>query len=723
MSKHVGRKSGKSFNLSKLTTVMLALAALPSLSVAAEQQEIGAEETLPTIKVRANAQKNPYQITKAQATKTDTLLRDTPQSISVVSENQIRDTASQSIAEATRYVPGLGFQQGEGNRETPVFRGFATTADFFVDGVRDDVQYYRDLYNIERVEVLKGPNGMIFGRSAVGGLINRVSKTPEWKSSIGGSLTVGTDSNRRATVDINKVVNDSLALRLNGLYENSYSYRDGVKIERSGINPTATFKATDDTAITLGYEHFQDDRIADRGVPSFQGKPLNTNRSTFFGNSEQSPTNTQLDAFTAVVSHQINDSTKVTNRTRWSDQDKFYQNVFPGAVNSEGTKVSISAYNNRTSREGIFNQTDLNLNFNTGSLQHVLLVGAELAKQNTSNFRQTGYFGSAGTSTTTSVPVSNPTTTEIVTFKQSATDANNSSESTSIGVYLQDQVKLNQYFQVIAGVRFDNIKNEVLNKRTATTFETEDNLVSPRIGLIYKPIEPVSIYANYSIAFQPRAGDQLSSLSVSNEALDPEKFINYEVGAKWDLRQNLAATLAVYRLDRTNVIILDPADSTKTILGDGQRSQGVELGLSGNITPAWSVSAGYGYTQAEFTADTTTTLVKGAKVAQVPKHTVALWNRYDFTPTWGAGLGITYKAKMFASNELIPTTSTPNPNVELPSYVRTDAAIYYNADKNVQLQLNVENVFDKKYYSSANGNNNITPGSPLAFRLGVSFKH
>lgn len=681
-----------------------------------------AESVLPTINVTATPVQKYFVKNSTTATKTNTLLRDTPQSISVVSENQIRDTASQSIAEATRYVPGLGFQQGEGNRETPVFRGFATTADFFIDGVRDDVQYYRDLYNIERVEVLKGPNGMIFGRSAVGGLINRVSKTPEWQSSVGGSVTLGTDKNRRATVDINQVANDQLALRLNGLYENSESYRDGVEIERAGINPTATFKASDATSVALGYEYFKDDRIADRGIPSYQGKPLKTDRSTFFGNAKLSPVNTELNAFTAVVTHQLNDSAKVTNRTRWSDQDKFYQNVFPGAVNAAGTRVSISAYNQATSRESIFNQTDLNLNFNTGSLQHVLLVGAELAKQDTSNLRKTGYFGSAATATSVSVPVSNPTTTDLVTFKQSSSDANNSSESTSLGIYLQDQVTLNKYFQVIAGLRFDSIKNEVLNKRTAATLNTKDSLVSPRLGLIYKPIEPVSVYANYSLAFQPRAGDQLASLSVTNEALDPEKFTNYEIGAKWDLRQNLAATLSVYRLDRTNVIIVDPADTTKTILGDGQRSQGVELALTGNITPEWSVSAGYGYTKAEFTADTTATLRDGAEVAQVPKHTVALWNRYDFTPTWGAGLGFTYKADMLAANELIATSSAPNPNVELPSYVRTDAAVYFNASKSVQLQLNVENLFDKEYYSSAHNNNNITPGSPRAFRLGANFK-
>jgi catecholate siderophore receptor len=717
----------KRFLLNKKTPLNLVCSALSLVvgtdAIAAVDEAATTQTELPTIVVTATTPVEKYLIKSGNtSTKTNTLLRDTPQSISVISKNQIRDTAAQSLAEATRYAPGIGFQQGEGNRETPIFRGFATTADLFIDGVRDDVQYYRDLYNIERVEVLKGPNGMIFGRGAVGGLINRVSKTPEWTSSHGGSLTLGTDDNLRATADINHVLTDQLALRLNGLYENSDSYRHGVYVKRSGINPTATFKANDDTALTFGYEYFKDERIADRGVPSLLGKPLNTNAATFFGNQELSPVDTELNAFTAVVSHQLNDDAKITNKTRWSNQDKFYQNVYPGAVNPANATVEILAYNNATTREGIFNQTDLNLNFNTGNLQHVLLVGAEFAQQKTSNFRQTGYFGSAATATSASVPVSNPKVVDVVTFKQSATDADNSSESTSLGLYLQDQVILNQYIQLIAGVRFDSIKNDFLNKRTALKLNTKDSLVSPRLGLIYKPIEPVSLYASYSLSFQPRLGDQLSGLTVTNQALDPEKFINYEVGAKWDIRENLAATMAVYRLDRTNVIVINPANVTQTILGDGQRSQGVELDLVGNITPQWSISGGYGYTQAEFTADTTATLLKKAKVAQVPKHSVAFWNRYDVTPSWGLGLGLTYKSSMLAANELIATPATPFPNVKLPSYIRTDAAIYYSGGQSVQLQLNVENLLNKKYYLNAHNINNITPGSPLAVRLGASFK-
>ena len=373
----------------KVLVSALSLIAGSHVMAADSEATSATDNTLPTVHLKAAPAEKYAVKSSSTATKTDTLLRDTPQSIAVVSAEQIRDTAAQSIAEATRYVPGLGFQQGEGNRETPVFRGFSTTADFFVDGVRDDVQYYRDLYNIERVEVLKGPNGMIFGRSVVVGLINRVSKTPEWQSSLGDSLTVGTDSNRRATVDINQAVNDSIALRLNGLYENSDSYRDGVHLERSGINPTISFKPGTDTTITLGYEHFKDDRIADRGIPSFNGKPIETSRATFFGNAKLSPTNTELDAVTAALAHQFNDSVKLTNRTRWSDQDKYYQNVFPGAVNAAGTEVSIAAYNNATTRESMFNQTDLNLKFDTAGIQHTLLLGAETETASAQNHTAT----------------------------------------------------------------------------------------------------------------------------------------------------------------------------------------------------------------------------------------------------------------------------------------------------------------------------------------------
>lgn len=692
--------------------------AVPAASAWAQ----AASSALPTVTVTSEGEAGYAAPRSTTATKTDTPLRDTPQSISVVTKEQIRDTAAQSIAEATRYVPGVGFAQGEGNRETPIFRGISSTGDFFIDGIRDDVQYYRDLYNIERVEVFKGPNAMIFGRGATGGLINRATKQPGWTPSIGGSLTVGSNSNRRLTADINQPINDQLAFRVNALYENSDSYRDGVSVKRSGINPTLAWRAGTKTLVTVGYEHFKDDRIADRGISSFRGAPVSVDPATFFGNAAASPTGTTLNAFTASVEHEFDNGLSLRNRTRITDQDKFYQNVFPGAVNAAGTQVAISAYNNATSRKSVFNQTDFNYTINAGAVKHKLLFGAEIGQQDTDNFRNTGFF--PGNLTSVNVPLTSPTTQLPVTFSQGATDANNSGKARVAALYFQDQIELGPQLQVIGGLRYDRFTVDFRNNRNGQEFDTSDGLVSPRVGVVYKPLEAVSLYANYSVAYQPRAGDQLSSLSLTNAALKPEKFKNFEIGAKWDLRSNLALTAALYRLDRTNVIVLDPSDptNTRTMLSDGQRSRGFELGLSGNVNAAWSVAGGYTYADAKFVSDTSATQRAGGAVGQVPRHTLALWNRYDFTPAWGAGLGVIHRTRMFAANELIATAANTIPNVTLPGYTRVDAAVFYAISKSMQVQLNVENLLNRKYFSNANSNTNITPGAPRGVRLALNAK-
>ncbi|WP_326541880.1 TonB-dependent receptor [Pseudorhodoferax sp.] len=672
--------------------------------------------SLPAVTVQGELDKGYSATRSTTATKTDTPLIDTPQSISVVTKDQIRDQASQGLAEALRYVPGVGFAQGEGNRETPIFRGIATTADFYIDGVRDDVQYYRDLYNIERVEVLRGPNAMIFGRGATGGLISRVSKQANWTPLMAASVSLGSDSNKRVAVDLNQAINENFAFRLNAMHEDSDSYRDGVFVRRTGINPTLSWKATNRTLVTAGYEHFRDDRIADRGISSYQGRPVKTDPSTFFGNASNSPTWSRLDAFNLSVEHEFGAGLALRNRLRVADQDKFYQNVFPGAVNAAGTTVSIAAYNNATTRKSVFNQTDLTYNLQTGAVRHKLLAGVELGRQETTNFRETGYF--PGDLTSVSVPLSNPVTNLPVAFRQSATDADNSGTSKVAAFYVQDQIELSPQWQIVGGLRLDHFTADLTNKRNGQQFDSSDNLLSPRVGVIYKAQPNLALYANYSIAHQPRAGEQLASLSASNAALSPEKFKNYELGAKWDVQPNLAVTAAIFRLDRTNVVILDPSDptNTRTILSDGQRTEGVELGVSGSVTAAWSVAGGYTYSDARFKGRTAATLRPDGAVALVPRHTFSLWNRYDFTPVWGAGLGVIHRTKSFAANELAAAAS----NVELPGYTRVDAAVFFKINKNLGLQLNVENLFDKEYYVNAHSNTNITPGSPRAYRVALN---
>ena len=472
----------------------------------------------------------------SSATKTTTPLRDVPQAVSVVSSALIADQRMASMADVTRYMPGVGFAQGEGNRDTPILRGNSTTSDFFVDGVRDDVQYFRDVYNVDRVEALKGPNAMIFGRGGVGGVINRVTRQADWGQSREASLQLGSWDNKRVTADVGRGLNDTAAIRATALYENSDSYRNGFNLERYGFNPTVAFRLGANTTFRGSYEYFHDERIADRGISSFNGRPVDTDPGTFFGDPTQSESDATVNLVSGLLEHRVSSRVTLRNRLSYGDYGKFYQNVFPGAVNAAGTTVAISAYNNATARQNLFNQTDLVVSAQTGRLGHTLLMGAEVGRQETSNFRATGFFSSLGATVTTfNAPLDTPTISLPLEFRQNATDADNHGVTTVASVYAQDQVALSRHFEAVVGLRFESFNADVTNNRTATDFASDDGLLSPRLGLIYKPIAPLSLYGSYSLTYLPRAGEQLSSLSLTNQALDPEEFRNYEVGAKWDV--------------------------------------------------------------------------------------------------------------------------------------------------------------------------------------------
>lgn len=654
-----------------------------------------------------------YQVPVVRsAMKTDTPLRDIPQSITVVSSALIADQRIASMADVVRYIPGAGIAQGEGNRDTPILRGNASTADFYVDGVRDDVQYFRDVYNMERIEAVKGPNAMIFGRGGAGGVINRVSRQADWAPAREASVQFGSNSNRRLTLDVGQGLNDTTAVRATGLYENSDSFRDGAGIERYGFNPTVAVRLGALTTLRVGYEIFHDERVADRGISSFQGLPVATAPETFFGDPTQSPTEATVNLLSAVVEHNLRPGVAIRNRLTYGDYDKFYQNVFPGAVNAAGTTVSISAYNQATTRQNLFNQTDLTVGAQTGRVNHTMLVGLELGRQSTANFRETGYFSDLGPAVTSmQAPLSAPRVSVPVAFRQSATDADNQGVVNVASIYAQDQIAFSDQIEAVVGLRFDSFRADVTNNRTGDDFAGDDNLLSPRLGLIYKPVAPVSLYASYSLSYLPRSGEQLTSLSLTNQALDPETFRNYEVGAKWDPTSAFAVTAAVYRLDRGNVVVPDPNDPTISILVDAQRTRGFELGVTGNVTSSWSVAGGYAYQDGEITRSISATAMAGASLAQLPKNSLSLWNKYDLTSQLGLGLGLIYRGDVF--------TSTDN-TVLLPSFTRVDLGVFYQATRQVRLQLNVENLFDENYYANAHSNTNITPGSPRAVQVALT---
>jgi catecholate siderophore receptor len=635
------------------------------------------------------------------ATKTDTDLIDIPQSISSITRDVIDDAGLKSMADVLRYVPGASMGQGEGHRDAPTLRGNASTADFFIDGVRDDAEYFRDLYNVERVEILKGPNAMIFGRGAGGGLINRVTKSADFEDVRNLQLRGGQFGMIRGAADVGGGVAENVALRLNAFYENADSHRDHVGSELYAFNPTAAVRLGAETTFRLAYEHFSDDRTVDRGVPSQNGLPYDGDRDAFFGNPDQSYAEFQRDAGTATLEHAFAPDLSVRNHLSYASNDKFYSNVFPSsAVNNATGNVSIQAYRSSQQRRNLFNQTDLVWKVKTGAVAHALLLGAEFGVQKTDNFRApnnaAGIVNIATPTTFAPAPVIGVQNDNLVDLKVA-------------GVYLQNQIELNRYVQLIGGVRFDRFDLEFDDQRVgASDFERTDNVVSPRGGVVIKPTDNASLYFSYSKSFLPQSGDQFSALSATLANLEPEEFENLEVGAKWIINERLALSAAVYRLDRTNTRATDPV-TLLTVLTGAQRSKGFEVELAGSITDKWDVLAGYAYQDAEITR-ATAAAPAGRNVPLVPQQSFSLWTTYRLLPKFRIGAGVVHQADRFASISNA---------VVLPDFTRIDAAVFYEISDNLQLQVNVENLANELYFPTAHNDNNITPGAPRSVRAGI----
>ena len=680
------------------------------ISVSANAEE---PTQLPQVTVTAEAAKDGdvdgYKTgTSRSSTRTETPLLDTPQAISVVTQDQIRDQNITSIAEAIRYVPGFNTQQGEGNRDQLTIRGNSTSADFFIDGARDDVQYYRDFYNIDRIEFLKGPNAMAFGRGGSGGLVNRISKVADDTQRRRLIASGGSFNNRRFEADLGDKVNNKLSVRLNTMYEKSGTFRKYGDLERYGFNPTATLKLDKATDIKFGYEHFGDQRFNDRGIPSSNGLAYKINPSnSFFGNPDENRAEARIDSAYATITHSFNPKLQLKNYTRYTQNSKFYQNVYAASAITSAGSLTLAAYNDEQERNNFTNQTDLTKKFETGSIRHTALIGSEIARQDSKVLRQSGFFNN--TDATQTVSISNPISSTPITYRTSGTDNYNSSKVRVYAAYLQDQVDINKYLQLTGGVRYDNFAIDLLNKRTNQNFQRTDHLISPRAGIVLKPQESVSIYTSYSVSYLPSAGDQFSSLSTSSASLKPEELKNYEIGSKWDVNPRLNLSAAVYQLDRTNTRASDPNNSGFFVLTGSSRTKGVEVAATGKITDKWQIIGGYANQDAVITS-TTSTAAAGKKVGLVPRDTFSLWNKYDFTNKWAVAIGGVNQSAQYASVDN---------GVKLKGFTRFDGAAYYKINPSYRVQLNIENIFDRQYIQTAHNNNNIQPGSIRAFKLSV----
>ena len=678
-----------------------------------------------------------YTNSTSVATKTNTPLINIPQSLTVVTKGYIKDQNFQSVTDITRYVPGVAVHQGEGNRDELVIRGVDSSANFFVNGFRDDVQYFRDLYNAQSVEVLRGPSALTFGRGVGGGLLNRTLKEADGTRVYDATLQTGSYSDRRVALDAGKAVNENLAARLNMFYEGSDTFRQYGHLERYGINPTATLRPNDSTKVKLSYEYYHDERTADRGNPSQALSAVppaatrfnptapfapNGDLTAFFGSPTLNVARADVQTAMAFIEHDFENGLTVKNASIFADYQKFYQNVYPGngplagAVNPTDTAFNRAAYQHTTNRQNVFNQTDFVYKTFTGPLFHTLAFGTEFGRQTGVDIRNTAIFPN-GTNTEVGNPFS-PTYFGTVTFIHHRTGINadgvttpDSDSKYGLNVesaYVRDTIEITRWLQLIGGIRVDRFDMSATDRNTNTDRARVDTKLSPQAAVIFKPEENLSVYGAYSVSFLPASGDQFSALTNGTLILDPQGFENKEVGIKWNILPRLQYTAAVYDLKRTNVPLADPNNAGFFILSGSHRIRGFETALNGYVTKDWQSSLGYAYTDARVTSDTSATIVAGNRIQLVPFNQFSWWNKYQINPTWGTGLGVIYFSDSFASSD---------DTVRLPGFVRFDAAVYLKINETWKAQLNVENLFDKGYWASADGNNNISPGQPRTFKV------
>ncbi|NCU11364.1 MAG: TonB-dependent siderophore receptor [Sphingomonadaceae bacterium] len=647
-----------------------------------------------------------YDIEKTPTgTKTDTPLVDVPQTISVISREQLDDQGVLSLNDALRYVPGVVLGQGEGHRDQVTLRGQNSTADFFLDGIRDDAQYYRPLYNVERVEVLKGANAMIFGRGGGGGVINRVSKAPEYDS-LNGSAAAGADTFGawNVALDLGAPLADGVGLRFNATYEAFDNHRQQFGGHFFGVTPTLGARLGDDTTFTATYEYAEDRRTTDRGVPSRGGRPLTGYDGTFFGSVTANPSEVTAHLAHGRIDHRFSDSLSANLTLHYGWYDKFYSNVYPNGAVSGANTVTLAAYNSATRRENLIGQGNLVWKGSTGSLGHTVLLGFEAGDQSTFNARRNGVFAGSPT-----VTLAETIVVPGVSFPVISTSSQ--SDASFWAVYLQDQIDIGDAVKIVGGLRYDEFEISSTNLASGFAGRRGDGKWSPRVGLILKPRENLSVYGSYAISFLPQSGDQFAVLDATTQALAPERFENIEAGVKWDVTGALAFTAAVYRLDRTNTRATDPVTGNAVLTGSS-RTKGIELSLVGRVTDDLDVSLGYTLQDGEVTA-TTTAAPAGRKLSQLPRHQLSAWGRYNFTDRFGFGLGVIHQSSQFA---------TISNAVVMPAFTRFDAAFYYDASDTVTLQVNVENLTDTGYFPSAHTDNNISVGEPLNAKVTLRLK-
>lgn len=740
----------------QVTLASTALAAGLALCLpAGAQSQTPQASSLPEISVNAQASSEEYKADTLSSPKFTAPLVDTPRTVTIIREGLIREQGATTLTEALRNSPGVGtFYLGENGNTTTgdaiYMRGFDASSSIFVDGIRDLGSVSRDVFNIDSIEVIKGPSGADYGRTAPGGSINLVSKQPQLENSAGASAAIGTHDQKRATVDLNRVLSNTSAFRLNLLTQDSgVPGRHQIQNKRTGIAPSLAFGLDTNTRTYLNFLHVQQKGVPDGGVPTI-GLPGYSNPDAFLNNgakvnsrnfygSDSDHNNVEANMLTVRVEHDFNPDTTLRNITRWGKTSQDYQltafmvPLSNGSANPADWTIErrLPTFKDQEN-EIIANQTNLTTKLRTGSIEHTISGGLEFAREKQSNI------GLAAVGTWDAANLYNPRSNIVADSRRNGTHSNGQTDTAA--VYLFDTLKLTPQWQVNGGFRYEHYKTDfdsvvVCGGRgpacgslpagspvPGVNENTSGNLFNWTLGTVYKVAPNGSIYANYAVAQQPPGGAtfELSTTATSpnNVNYAPQKAKTAEVGTKWDLmNKQLGLAAALYRTEITNEVVTDSAGVVSQT--GKKRVQGIELTAVGQITSAWAVNAGF------TTMDTS--VVNGPNVGAdassnalnyTPKSAFTLWTTYRLPFGLTLGGGARYSGKLQRGSD--GAVGTPQ---YADSYVVFDALASYRVNKNLDLQLNLYNIFDKDYVASINKSGyRYTPGIARSAMLTANFR-
>lgn len=661
---------------------------------------------LPMVRV-LGVQETPYQAEiAAGATRVPAPMRDIPQTVNVVTEALADDQGARSLQDTLQNVPGVSFNIGDGQRDQVVIRGFDAIGDQYVDGLRDDALYYRDLSGLETIEVIKGPAAVLYGRGSSGGIVNRTTKKPG-AAVREAELVTGSFGRARTAFDVGDAVGEAGNFRVTGALEDSGSFREEGFIQREAVAPSISLRVAPDTRLLLQAERLHDRRITDMGIPAFQGRPVDVPIETYYGTADAERddySDADVTSGRVALDQRISDDFTLRFDSRAYTYTLDRQNTFAVSVNETARTASLLHGAVDREDDGWVTRLEVLQEGRIGDMKHQPLYGVEIS-------RQDKVLKSWNWNVRPSVDVFDPARPSLAAFGTPVLGNDNRTTMEVTSAYIQDLVTLSPHWKALLGARYD-VFDQAVDDRLAGQADRQrtDREWSPRAGLVFQPNAWQSWYGSYSRSFQP-SGETLA-FSTEQADMAPEQTSNVEVGAKLDLFDGkLSTTAAVFRLERTDIKNTDPA--TREIVPVGtQRTDGMELTAAGEISSDWRIAAGYAYLDAKITESVAVqngVPLEGKSAALTPKHSGNVWLIRDLGQGFSLGGGLNYVGARFTSQDNLVT---------LDNYVTADAALLYKA-RTYDFSLNVKNFTDEEYFVSGHGtsNNLNAPGSPRTVEL------